>query len=183
MKKNNQDGFTYIEVMCGMVILLIGILAQLSALAFCVLRQNEAEQQNMARQIASSTLESIFAARDLSQDTGISNWEKINTNDVNQNGIFVPGWYPVRESAGRDGINGTLDDTCDANTVCQSNGYTNTSKLIPGFEREIVISDIHESTNDTAKKRRLDVKIRYFVGQAQREQTFSTIISNLPFYK
>lgn len=183
MKKENQDGFTYIEVMCAMVIMLVGILAQLSALSFCILRQNEAEQQNMARQIASSTLESIFAARDLGKEDGINSWDTINTSDKNKNGLFVPGWFPVRQSPGKDGIQGTKDDACAANIQCQSNGYANTSQLIPGYERQIVITDIQETSNSTVKKRRLEIKIRYFIGQAQREQTFTTIISDLPFYK
>ena len=183
MKKASQEGFTYIEVMCAMVVLLVGILAQLSAICFSVLRQNEAEKQNMARQIASSTLESIFAARDLAQPNGISSWNTINNDSVNKNGIFVTGWYPVRRSAGADGIQGTKDDACAADTTCQSGGYTNNSEIIPGYERQIIITDIQETGNAVVKKRQLEIKIRYFVGQAQREQSFTTIISDLPFYK
>ena len=183
MKKANQDGFTYIEVMCAMVVLLIGILAQLSALSLCVLRQNEAEHQNMARQIASSTLESIFAARDLGKKGGVSSWETINTSDVNKNGLFVGDWNPVRESAGKDGIQGTKDDTCPVDSACQAEGYTNNSAIIPGFQRRIIITDIQEADSPVVKKRQLEIRVRYFVGQAQREQSVSTIISDLPFYK
>lgn len=182
-KKASQEGFTYIEVMCAMVILLIGILGQLSALSLSVLRQSEAEHQNMARQIASSTLESIFAARDLGKASGISSWETINTADVNSNGIFVPGWNAVRQSAGKDGIQGTKDDACPADIACQSEGYTNKSALIPGFQRQIIITDINETDNSVVKKRRLEIRMRYFVGQAQREQSVATVISDLPFYK
>jgi type II secretory pathway pseudopilin PulG len=183
MKKVNQKGFTYIEVLCAMVILMIGILAQLSALSLNMLRQKEADQQNMARQIAGSTLESIFAARDLGKSNGISSWEKINNNNVNSNGIFVAGWNPVRQNAGKDGIQGTIDDACPANTTCQSAGYTNTSAIIPGYQRQIVITDIEETGSSTAKKRRLEIKMRYFVGQLQREQSMATVIADLPFYK
>src|SRR3954466_1870553 len=110
MKKPNENGFTYIEVMCAMVVLMIGILGQLSALSLSILRQTESEQQSKARQIASSTLESIFAARDLrtSSVTGISSFDKLNNTGVG-NGIFVAGWYPIRQSAGKDGIQGTRD--------------------------------------------------------------------------
>ena len=183
MKKESQQGFTYIEVLCAMVVLLIGILGQLSALSWCVLRQKEAEQQNMARQIASSTLESIFAARDLGKSAGISSWETINTTDVHSDGIFVPGWNPVRQSAGKDGVQGTKDDACPADTTCQSEGYTNKSVLISGFQRQIIISDIQETDSDVIKKRRLEIRIRYFVGQSEREQSVATAISDLPFYK
>lgn len=183
MKSSNQEGFTYIEVMCAMVILLIGILGQLSALSFSILRQREAEQQNMARQIASSTLESIFAARDLGKTAGISSWEMINTNDTNGAGIFAAGWNLVRRGGGRDGIQGTADDACQTVSGCQSGDYTNNSPVVPGFERRIVITDVQDGDSAVVKKRRLEVRMRYFVGQARREQTVATIIADLPFYK
>lgn len=182
-KKTNEQGFTYVEVMCAMLVLLIGILGQLSALSWCVLRQREAEQQNMGRQIASSTLESIFAARDLGAKAGIGSWEKIGTDDANPEGIFVAGWKPVRQSAGRDGIQGTKDDACTADAPCRSENYTNTSEILSGFQRRIIITDIPAEEGQTGKKRRLEVRIRFFVGQAQREQTVATVIADLPFYK
>lgn len=183
MKKNRQEGFTYIEVMCAMVILLIGILAQLSALSLSILRQQEAEQQNTARQMANSTLESIFAARDLGKTSGINSWEMINNSDINELGLFLPGWNPVRQSAGKDGIQGTADDACPAAAQCQAENYTNTSQLVKGFERQIIITDVQETDSPMTKKRRLEVKIRYNVGQLQREQSVATIIADLPFYK
>lgn len=183
MSKKKQEGFTYIEVMCAMVILLIGILAQLSALSFSVLRQQEAEQQNDARQIANSTLESIFAARDLGKTAGISSWAMINNSDVDAQGLFTPGWNPVRQNAGKDGIQGTKDDACPAAVPCQSENYTNTSALVAGFERQILITDVQESDAPVNKKRRLEVRIRYNVGQVRREQSVATIIADLPFYK
>lgn len=183
MKKEKQEGFTYIEVMCAMVILLIGILAQLSALSFSILRQQEAEQQNTARQMANSTIESIFAARDLGKSAGINSWAMINNSNVDEQGMFLSGWNPVRQSAGKDGIQGTGDDACPATAQCQAENYTNTSKLIPGFERQIIITDVQEADSSVIKKRRLEVKIRYNVGQLQREQSVATIIADLPFYK
>lgn len=182
-KKENEKGFTYIDVMCGMVILLVGIAAQVSALSYSILRQREAEQKNTARQIASSTLESIFAARDLGGASGLNNWDAINTSDKSSSGIFVADWNPVRQNPGKDGIQGTKDDACAATSPCLADSYSNNSPLISGFQRQIIISDIPETGSNTIKKRRLEVKIRYFVGQAQREETLATAIADLPFYK
>jgi type II secretory pathway pseudopilin PulG len=182
MKKNRDQGFTYIEVMCAIVILMVGILAQVSAISFSILRQREAEQQSIARQIAASTIESIFAARDLGNDNGINSFASINTTDVNSKGIFVPGWFPVHDDAGEDGILGTADDSC-ATATCTVGSYTNSSSIKEGFERRIVITDIVETGVATVKKRRIDVKVRFFVGQLQREQSLATIIADLPFYK
>lgn len=183
MKENNDKGFSYIEVMCAIVILMVGILAQISAITFSVLRQREAEQQSAARQIASSTIESIFAARDLANSNGISSFASINNTNVSTDGIFIPGWFPVREDAGADGVLGTADDTCAYNTNCTVGGYTNTSAIKDGFERRIVITDIVETGVTTAKKRRVEVTVSFYVGQLKREQSLATIIADLPFYK
>lgn len=181
MKRKNEQGFTYIEVMCAVVILMVGIIAQLSAISLSMLRQRESEKQTAARQLANSTLESIFAARDLGNTGGLSNFDAINTTDVNTNGIFLPGWTPVREDSGKDGIHGTADDACAATNPCQVGSYTNNSKVSNDFQRRIVISNITE--NGRVKKKRVEVTIRFYVGQLQREQSLATIIADLPFYQ
>lgn len=182
-KKAKQEGFTYIEVMIAIVILTVGILAQLSALSLSMIRASESEQRNEARQIASSTIESIFAARDLGNANGISNWDSINLSDVNANGIFKPGWNPIREDAGIDGIHGTADDACTYYVNCVVGSYINTSEVNYGFERKIEITDIAEAGFSTIRKRRIEVKIKYGVGQIIREETLSTLIADLPFNK
>lgn len=182
-KNTNQEGFTYIEVMIAIVILTVGILAQLSALSLSMLRASESEQRNAARQLASSTIESIFAARDLGNANGISNWTAVNMSNVHADGIFKPDWNPIREDAGQDGIHGTADDACAYGTNCTVGTYTNSSKVVSGFQRKIEITDIVEPGVPVVKKRKLDVKIAYFVGQTPRIETLSTLIADLPFYK
>ena len=179
----NQSGFSYLEVMIAITILTIGIMAQLTALSFSMLRATESESRNAARQIAASTIESIFAARDLGNANGINNWDAINLNTVNPNGIFVAGLRPIREDSGIDGITGTADDACAAGTNCTVGSYTNASALVDGLEREIVITDIVETGIPEIRKRRIEVRIRYFVGQLEREEVLSTIVADLPFYE
>lgn len=182
MKNSNEKGFTYIEVMCAIVILMIGILAQLSAISLSMLRQRESEKQTLARQLASSALESIFAARDLGNEGGLSNFNGINNTNVNSGGIFLPGWTPIREDSGNDGIQGTADDACPANAACTVGSYTNNSAVLNDFERQIVITDIADSSGKV-KKRQVQVNIRFYVGQLQRQQSIATIIADLPFYQ
>lgn len=158
-------------------------MAQLSALSLSLLRQREAEQQSTSRQLASSTLESIFAARDLGNAKGIVNWDSINTKDVNSSGIFVAGWRPIRQDSGKDGIQGTADDACDANTNCTVDGYTNSSAVMKGYERKIIITDLQENGVTITKKRRIEVIVQYYVGQLKRQQTLATVVADLPFYK
>jgi len=181
MKRTSEKGFTYIEVMCAIVILMVGILAQLSAISLSMLRQRESEKQTLARQYASSTLESIFAARDLGNEGGLTNFNAINNTTAHAEGIFLPDWTPIREDSGIDGIQGTADDACAANTSCQVGTYTNSSEVLTDFGRRIAITDITE--NGRVKKRRVEVTIRFYVGQLQREQTMATIIADLPFYQ
>lgn len=182
MENSREKGFTYIEVMCAIVILMVGILAQLSAISLSMLRQRESEKQTAARQLANSTLESIFAARDLGNTGGISSFSAINnTATATPDGIFLAGWNPVREDSGEDGIHGTADDACAAATPCQVGSYTNNSAISTDFERRIVITDITEAGK--VKKRRVEVTVRFYVGQLQREQSLATIIADLPFYQ
>jgi prepilin-type N-terminal cleavage/methylation domain-containing protein len=183
MKSKNQEGFTYIEVMIAIVILTVGILAQLSALSLSMLRASESEKRNEARQLASSTIESIFSARDLGNANGISNWNSVNMSDAHPDGIFKPGWNPIREDSGRDGIHGTADDACAYGGSCEVNGYINNSEVNIDFGRKIEITDIVEPAFTDVRKRRIEVKIRYYVGQLLREETLSTLIADLPFDK
>jgi prepilin-type N-terminal cleavage/methylation domain-containing protein len=181
-KKTGQSGFSYLEVMIAIVILTVGIMAQLSAMSFSMFRASESEQRNAARQIASSTIESIFSARDLGNSNGISNFNAINLTTVHANGIFLDGWRPIREDSGIDGILGTADDACSGAGTCTVGAYTNSTPVLTAFDRQIVITDIVETGVPVANKRRIDVKIRYFVGQVVREEVLSTIIADLPFY-
>lgn len=182
MERKSEQGFTYIEVMCAIVILMVGILAQLSAISLSMLRQRESEKQTGARQLANSTLESIFAARDLGNTGGLPNFAAINNKaTATPDGIFLTGWNPVREDAGDDGIHGTADDACAATAPCQVGAYTNNSPVSTDFERRIVITDITEAGR--VKKRRVEVTVRFYVGRLQREQTLATIVADLPFYQ
>jgi hypothetical protein len=168
--------------MIAIVILTVGIMAQLSALSLSMIRARSSEQRSAARQISSSAIESIFAARDIGSSAGINNWAAINTKDVDStNGIFEAGFRPVRAQPGADGINGTADDACAATGPCVSGTYTNNSEILTGFQRKIEISDI--ATTGIIRKRKILVTVRYFIGQLPAEEELETIIADLPFYK
>lgn len=170
--------------MVAIIILTIGITAQLSALSLTMVRARGTEQRSSARQVASSTVESIFAARDIGNASGISNWEAINTKDVNPTqGIFEAGWRPVRMDSGKDGIHGTADDACTGTGACIVGPYTNNSAIMMGLQRRIQITDVPEPGITRIRKRQLTVSIRYFIGQLQTQEDLTTMIADLPFYK
>jgi type II secretory pathway pseudopilin PulG len=184
MPEKKQGGFTYLEVMISIVILTVGITAQLSALSLSMVRARSTEERNTARQVASSTIESVFASRDIGSASGISNWDAINTKDIDPvNGVFEAGWRPIRVDAGKDGLQGTEDDACAGTGACTVGMYSNTSLVLKGFERKVEVSDIIEPGVIRVRKRRITVKIKYFIGQLQTEESLSTIVADLPFYK
>lgn len=183
MQSNNgEKGFTYIEVIFAVIIMSVAILGCLSAISYAMFREQQSENRNEARQITSSALESIFAARDLRNENALNNWEAINnTEPSTPDGIFVSGWTPIRQEAGLDGIQGTADDACPTGTNCQVGTYTNTSAEIAGFERRIVFSNIVETNIPRIRKRKVEITVRYFANQLLQEETITTIIADLPF--
>ncbi|HNQ14266.1 MAG TPA: hypothetical protein PKM58_01800 [Pyrinomonadaceae bacterium] len=186
--QRNEDGFSYIDVIFALVILLVGLLASASALTANLLRSYESEKQVIAKQIALSTIESIFSARDLARDGALSGWETIGNEGSNPvdgvpQGIFVNGLSPVREDMGSDGLAGTADDACPGDQPCTVPGHaTNDSPLVTGFRRQVVITDLPDperpSPPHAIARRRIDVTVRYQINQLEREQVVSTIISN-----
>ncbi len=160
----------------------IGVLALLSAISYAVLREKEAEQRNVARQLTTAALESIFARRDLLEidafsQANIFGWNTVaNTTTATPQGVFLTGYRPIRQDSGRDGLEGTADDACAAGANCVVSGYTNSSPVVSGYEREIIITDIFDTNSTVANRRRVVVNVRYTTGQLQRVETVTTII-------
>jgi type II secretory pathway pseudopilin PulG len=188
-QKTNEKGFSYIDVMIALVILMVGILASTAALTANLVRSYETEKQIIAKQTALSTIESIFSARDIARTGAISGWGSIGNSGSNPDsngtaqGVFLSDFCPIREDLGWDGVAGTIDDACAAGAACQVSGRPdNTSEVLSGFERRIVITDLQDLERPTPphpiSRRRIDVTVRYFVNQLRREQTVSTIIAN-----
>ncbi len=183
--KNNEKGFTYIEVIIAILIMTIGVLSLLSAITYAVVREREAEQRSTARQLTNAALESIFAVRDLQQlsqanrvVTAISTWDAVANVGATPQGIFLTGYNPIRQDSGFDGIEGTADDACPAPGNCVVGANTNASAVIDGYQRQIIIANILEAGSATVSNRRsVIVNVRYSVGQGpQRIETVSTIV-------
>ena len=189
LNKSNERGFSYIDVMIALVILMVGILASAAALTANLVRSYETEKQVISKQIALSTIESIFSARDIAKTGAISGWNSIGNIGSNPDasgtpqGVFLTGFCPIRGEMGWDGVAGTADDACPGGGICQVTGRSdNSSEILKGFERRIVITDLQDSERPTPphaiSRRRIDVTVRYNINQLQREQTVSTIITN-----
>jgi len=185
--KSREKGFSYIDVMIAIVILMVGILAMLSALTSNLIRSYETERRIIAKQLALSTIESIISAKEI-EGPGINGWNSLqNVNGgmpIGEEGIFLTGYNPVRAESGSDGVAGTIDDACAGTGPCTNplSGKVNTSPLMEQYQREIEISDVPDperpAPDHPITRRRIDVNIRFFVNQFTRQETVSTIIAN-----
>lgn len=187
-QKRNEKGFSYIDVMIAIVIMMVGVLALVGALTANLMRSFEAERRIIAKQMALSTIESIMAAKEIDRPGILDGWESIKNVVASPpsgtiNGIFLTGWCPIREEMGYDGVAGTIDDACSGTGSCIVAGRpANTSPIIAGYQRQIVITDVDDperpSPPNAITRRRVDVTVRFFVNQAVRTETASTIVTN-----
>lgn len=175
IEKSGESGSTYIEVIISIIILTVGLLGMLSAMTYAMLYAQEAEKQTRAKQIAGSIIENVFAIRDIQSQGGIPiiGWDAVQIKQNGNAGIFVGGWFPVREGPGADDIYGTTDDSCVVGGDCTFDA------VVSGYERNIEISNLVE--NGVVRKRRVSVSIRYPAsGGSLRQISISTLIANLP---
>ena len=181
MNTKSIEGFSYIDVMCAIVILLVGILAMLSAISGAIFQSQGQQQQLFTKQIATSTMESIMSVKETDLQvipirlgwTAVGNiGSNLNAMNVPQ-GIFLNGFQPVRADAGPDQVIGTADDT---------------GAVIPGLQRQIVITDQCDGDRPSpncmppgtfpVKIRVVQVTIRYFVGSIQRQEVLTTVLTD-----
>lgn len=176
MTDKSEAGFSYIDVMIAIVILLVGILALLSAITGAVFQTKGQEQQLNAKQIATSTMESIMSVKET--DPLRLGWDKVGNICVanpcyTPQGIFPNNFQPVKTDAGPDEIIGTADDT--GNTVA-------------GFTRQIVIRDECDPDRPSyncnpvgtlpVRIRSVEITINYYVGSVQRQERLTTVLTN-----
>lgn len=181
--KHKESGFSLLETLAALVVLLVGILGAMTALAYGVMAMQESEKRSLAKEYARSTMETIFSMRDLAAFDSANPASTYNFNAMqiaagSNGGVFLDNWNPIRESPGADGIYGTADDACAGTGSCTANGTTNSSPVVSGFTRKIEVADISENGN--VRKRRITVRISYTVGRLSREESESTIVADLP---
>src|SRR5713226_3668695 len=103
--KHQQRGFSLLETLIAIVVLMIGLLAVLATFSLSIGNTASVQNDSIARQKAAEAIESIYTARQTSQIT----FDKIQNVGAG-NGIFTPGFTAMTD-AGPDGLDGTGDDT------------------------------------------------------------------------
>ena len=177
MVGKSESGFSYIDVMIALVILLVGVLALLAGISGSILQTKGHEQQVLAKQIATSTMESIMSVKET--DPTRLGWNAVGNVGANPDaggvsqGIFVTGIQQVKTDAGPDEVIGTADDT----------GTT-----VANVERQIVITDVCDPDRPSSictppgtsatRIRSVVVTITYNVGAVQRQEVLRTVLSD-----
>ena len=178
MKDRSQAGFSYIDVMIALVILLVGVLALLSGIAGSIVQARSHEQQLLAKQVATSTMESIMSVKET--DPNRLGWGAVGNvgsnpdDNGNPQGIFLSGYQTVKSDPGPDEVIGTTDDT----------GTT-----IGNLTRQISILDVcdpdrpspvicNPAGTNRVKIRSVTVTVRYNVGGLFRTEVLSTVLTD-----
>lgn len=176
----SADGFTIIEVIVAMVVLMVGLLSLVGVFTVGVRRVGASSSQLIAREKAREAVESVHAAR----DTGRLSWP--NIQNVLQGGIFMGGPQDLRQ-AGADGIVNTADDAAAGyETIRRPGGDgvlgTGDDEVIElrDFTREVLIGPLNfpNSAVLNPNLRQITVNVRYRVDNVWRTYTLTTYVSS-----
>jgi prepilin-type N-terminal cleavage/methylation domain-containing protein len=163
-----QHGFTLIEVMISVVVLTVGLVSMLAVFGLSLAATQTAQDDMIAKQLATQTLESIFTARDTSQIS----WSQIQ--NVANGGIFRDGFNQILDP-GPDGLEGTADDL-QANPACPGpskclvspgrDGILGTADDVfwplNNYSRQIVIGPLNDASgNQYSSLRSVTITIQY----------------------
>jgi prepilin-type N-terminal cleavage/methylation domain-containing protein len=142
--KSTQRGFTLIECMISMVILVIGLLSLLGVFGIAMASTQTSQLNGTAKLLADEAMEGILTAR----ETANISWAQIN--NTGSGGIFLPGFLPI-DCAGVDGIIGTADDAACGPQILEQPGPTgiyvgtcppDVCNTLTNFTRNILISPV-----------------------------------------
>lgn len=130
-----EEGFTLLEVMIAIVVMVVGLLAVIASFATAIQATQSAEEDLIARQKVMEAMESIYTARNAQQIPfgAIAN--------VAQGGIFLDGPQPLK-CAGNDGLVNTADDVvCTTQAGANCPGVGAECMVIPGPDGTLGTAD------------------------------------------
>jgi prepilin-type N-terminal cleavage/methylation domain-containing protein len=184
--QRTQQGFTLIECMISIVILMVGLLSLLGVFGIAMASTQTSQESNTAKQLANEAMEGILTAR----ETANISWAQIN--NIGSGGIFLPGLLPIN-CAGVDGIIGTADDAaCGPQTLelpgpngvfagnCPAAG-PDTCLPLTAFQRQIQILPVFPAGGGPASTtlRSVVITVQYTPAQIKfpRQYVLTTFIS------
>jgi type II secretory pathway pseudopilin PulG len=181
-RNSDEGGFSLIEVMISICILMIALLALVGSFAAAVGTTATSQEDLVAKQKAMEAIESIYTARN-TQQLGFASIANIN----GAAGIFKLGYQPLM-AAGADGLVGTNDDTnypgCPSGVECINlpgpDGILGTSDdtqmSLANFKRQITITPVllpDGTPNQNLKQVQIDVQ--YTRPGSSKPRTYTSI--------
>ena len=176
-----QGGFSLVEVMVSMVVLMVGLLSLLGVFGMAMASTQESQEDMIAKQLADEALESIMTARDTAQ----KQWSDIQ--NVSDGGIFLNGYQPMYMPGG-DGILGTADDVASGQYITLTEpgpdgiyGTADDVKVkLSNYQRQVQILPVVDpqgSINPTLRS--INVTIKYYPPRRRSGKTYvlSSLIS------
>lgn len=155
-------GFTLIETIVGMLVLMIGMLGLATVLSFSLMVSNSGRAVTNSKLLLVSVLEQMETLRNTRQ---LTFGQVANTGGVDNTGAaqdfngFPTTFQPVSRNPGPDGIFGTSDDLLDAGAdgnYGTSDDFTNPSLALNGFTRQITITNFPSGT-----LKRIEVTLKF----------------------
>lgn len=178
-----QRGFTLIEVMISIVILMIGLLSLAAAFGAALSSTQSTQEDLIARQKAMESMESIFTARQTQQLTFAQ------IRNVSNGGIFTDGPTNLL-AAGPDGLVGTTDDLSNpANGKCPAGpecvvlpgpdgilgNADDVAMPLTNFTRTIAISNVlNPDLSVNPNLRQITVTVSYIKPRFRQPRSYTT---------
>lgn len=156
-----QAGFTLLEMVVAMVVLMVGLLALASAVGYALNVTNSGRNVTNTKLLIVSVLEQMENLRNTKELTfgQIANAGSVDNSGATTNFAgFQTGFQSVSTSPGPDGMYGTADDLTNPGpdgVYGTSDDFTDQSLARTGYQRQIAIT----SLSSTLK--RIEVTIQY----------------------
>ena len=169
-RTNPSNGFSLVEFMVAMAVLLIGLVGVLGLFTHGLFATKFGDNSLIAKEKAREALESIFTARNTQQVT----FSQIK--NVSDGGIFLNGFQALKVP-GNDGIVGTADDGAIETMVFPGpDGVLGTgddeTRTLDEFQRQISITAIDPNVS------RITITMRHVLsGPLQRDYIVTSYIS------
>ena len=175
-RSRDQRGFTLIEVLVSIFVLMIGLVSLLGVFGIAIATTQTAQEDMIAKQLAQEAMESIYTAR----ETANIQWVQIQNVGTGQvpDGIFVTGLQPIKQ-AGADGIFGTADDAAalpETLTLPGADGIVGTpddvNQSLTNFQRSIAITAVISNGSTVFDLRTITITIQYTTPQRRVPKTY-----------
>jgi prepilin-type N-terminal cleavage/methylation domain-containing protein len=149
LRRRGEAGFTLIEVVVAMAVLLIALLGLVATMAHGLSMSKRLRDMSESKMTITSMLEQVETLRNTKRLTfgQIANTGQVDNIGASQTFAGFPtGFRPVSTAPGQDGIFGTADDLVTGpgpdGIYGTSDDLSSNALALPQYEREIVISSL-----------------------------------------